>query len=606
MKSLPQRISFLALILSLTLTVPALRAQPSDFERDCAKLAAASGDDASRLHQLFDLTWKNSLRESPETATSVGVPGYNDRWTDNSLEAIARRQHDLQAPLNVLATINRGALSAGDQFNYDLFKRDYDLAVEGIRFKDEYMPITQMNGIQRDTPDTLEDSPRRSVQDYENIIARLKGIPKLVDQTIVLLEKGLAAGITPPRVTLRDVPDQIKSDATNNVDANPLTKAFTEFASGFSEGDRTRLRAEAAEALRDDVVPAFTKLHDFFAETYLPRARESIGMGDLPDGAAWYAYRAKVFTTTSKTPQEIHQIGLNEVKRIRGEMDALIASTGFKGSFAEFCQYLRTDPKFFFTNTDDLLNAYRVNAKLVDPELSRIIGKLPRLQYGVKAIPSYEAKSQTEAYYEPGSPRAGRPGYFCVNTYALDMRPKWEMQTLALHESVPGHHIQIALAQEMEGMPEFRKNAGYTAFVEGWALYCEGLGKELGRYQDPYSQFGRLTFEMWRAIRLVVDTGIHSMHWSRQQAIDYFRANSAKTEQDIVVEVDRYIAWPGQALAYKIGQLKIKELRDYATTELGQEFDERQFHDQILDNGALPLDVLDAHIRAWVAEEKAK
>src|SRR5581483_4768993 len=534
MKSLPQRISFLALILSLTLTVPALRAQPSDFERDCAKLAAASGDDASRLHQLFDLTWKNSLRESPETATSVGVPGYNDRWTDNSLEAIARRQHDLQAPLNVLATINRGALSAGDQFNYDLFKRDYDLAVEGIRFKDEYMPITQMNGIQRDTPDTLEDSPRRSVQDYENIIARLKGIPKLVDQTIVLLEKGLAAGITPPRVTLRDVPDQIKSDATNNVDANPLTKAFTEFASGFSEGDRTRLRAEAAEALRDDVVPAFTKLHDFFAETYLPRARESIGMGDLPDGAAWYAYRAKVFTTTSKTPQEIHQIGLNEVKRIRGEMDALIASTGFKGSFAEFCQYLRTDPKFFFTNTDDLLNAYRVNAKLVDPELSRIIGKLPRLQYGVKAIPSYEAKSQTEAYYEPGSPRAGRPGYFCVNTYALDMRPKWEMQTLALHESVPGHHIQIALAQEMEGMPEFRKNAGYTAFVEGWALYCEGLGKELGRYQDPYSQFGRLTFEMWRAIRLVVDTGIHSMHWSRQQAIDYFRANSAKTEQDIV------------------------------------------------------------------------
>src|SRR5581483_437248 len=223
-----------------------------------------------------------------------------------------------------------------------------------------------------------------------------------------------------------------------------------------------------------------------------------------------------------------------------------------------------------------------------------------------KAIPSYEAKSQTEAYYEPGSPRAGRPGYFCVNTYALDMRPKWEMQTLALHESVPGHHIQIALAQEMEGMPEFRKNAGYTAFVEGWALYCEGLGKELGRYQDPYSQFGRLTFEMWRAIRLVVDTGIHSMHWSRQQAIDYFRANSTKTEQDIVVEVDRYIAWPGQALAYKIGQLKIKELRDYATTELGQEFDERQFHDQILDNGALPLDVLDAHIRAWVAEEKAK
>lgn len=597
----------LAAALSLAFFAPWLAsAQPTGFEQACAKIAAGSGDDAARLHQLFDVSWQNDLRESPEMATDVGVPGYNDRWTDESLAAIARRQRDLQPPLDAINTINRAALSPGDQLNYDLFKRGLTLAIDGLRFKDEYMPITQMNGIQQDTPETLEHSPRDTVQDYENIIARLKAVPALVDQTIILLQKGLAAGITPPRVTLRDVPDQIQSDAADALDQNPLTKPFSEFPSTFPADDRARLRAEGEAALKEDVVPAFTKLHDYFAQTYLPGARESIGMSELPDGQAWYAYRAHVSTTTSLTPLQIHAIGLSEVKRIRGEMDALIARTGFHGDFHAFCQYLRTDPNFFFTNKDDLLNAYRVNAKLVDPELSRIIGKLPRLQYGVRAIPSFMEKSQTEAYYDPGSAAAGRPGYFSVNTYALNMRPKWEMETLALHESVPGHHLQISLAQEMENVPEFRKYSSYTAFVEGWALYCEGLGRELGRYQDPYSQFGQLTFEIWRAIRLVVDTGIHSMHWTRQQAIDYFRENSAKTDQDIIVEVDRYIAWPGQALAYKIGQLKIKELRAFATSELGPKFDERAFHDEVLDSGALPLDVLETRVKAWVAQLKSR
>jgi uncharacterized protein (DUF885 family) len=283
----------------------------------------------------------------------------------------------------------------------------------------------------------------------------------------------------------------------------------------------------------------------------------------------------------------------------------VIAQTGFKGTFSEFCNYVRTDPKFFFTNRDDLLNAYRVQAKRVDPELSRVIGKLPRTQYGVMAIPSYMEKSQTSAFYQPGSAQAGRPGYFNVNTYALNMRPKWEMEALAFHESVPGHHLQISLAQEMEDMPEFRKHGSYTAFVEGWALYSEGLGAEMGFYQDPYSEFGRLTFEIWRAIRLVVDTGLHSQHWTRQQAIDYFHENSAKTDQDVIVEVDRYIAWPGQALAYKMGQLKIKELRAYATRELGPKFDVREFHDHILDGGALPLDMLDQRVKAWVKAKKS-
>jgi uncharacterized protein (DUF885 family) len=300
------------------------------------------------------------------------------------------------------------------------------------------------------------------------------------------------------------------------------------------------------------------------------------------------------------TPEQIHQLGLAEVKRIRAEMDKIIQQSGFKGSFAEFCKFLRTDSKFYYKDADSLLRAYRDIAKRADPELAHLFGKLPRLPYGVKAVPAYAEESQTTAYYQPGSPQAGRPGWYFCNTYALDTRPKWEMEALSLHESVPGHHLQIALAQEMEAAPEFRKHGGYTAFVEGWGLYAESLGTEMGFYKDPYMKFGQLTYEIWRAIRLVVDTGMHSMGWTRQQAIDYFVANSSKNEHDITVEIDRYIVWPGQALAYKIGELKYKELRAYAAKELGGKFDIRQFHDQVLDNGALPLDILEKRIREWV------
>lgn len=594
----------IALALSSALVCPAQT--PTQFEQDCAKIAAAGGNDTDRLRQLFKIQWDYTLRESPEFATEAGFPGADDRWSDQSLEAIARRQRELQAPLKAVASINRANLTASDQLSYDLFKRSFEQAVEGTRFKSEYLAITQMDGVQQGVPETLEISPRNTVRDYENILARLNTLPALVDQNIILLQKGLAAGITPPRITLRDVPDQIKSQTVDDLEKNAVVKPFTEFPPQIAESDRAHLRQEAANALREKVVPAFTKLYDFMTKTYLPAARQSIGMSELPDGPAWYAFQARAQTTTDLTPPQIHDIGLAEVKRIRGEMDTVIAQTGFKGSLADFAKYIRTDPRFFYTNKDDLLNAFRVQAKLVDPELSRLFGKLPRLQYGIMAIPSYSEKSQTSAYYQPGSPEAGRPGYFNVNTYALNMRPKWEMEVLAFHESVPGHHLQIALAQEMPDMPEFRKHASYTAFVEGWALYCEGLGGELGFYKDPYSKFGQLNFEVWRAIRLVVDTGLHSMHWTRQQAIDYFRENSAKTDQDIIVEVDRYIAWPGQALAYKIGQLKIKELRAYATSELGPKFDIREFHDHILDGGALPLDVLDQRIKSWVAEKKGR
>ena len=574
------------------------------FESACDKLATDKGSDTDRLHELFKLDWEHRMVDNPEFATDVGYPGQNNRWTDNSLQAIDRRKRELQAPLKVIQSINRTRLNAADQLNYDLFKRRLDLAIEGNRFNGEFMPINQMDGVQQEAARMLEISPRTTAKDYENIIARLNAVPVLIDQTIVLLQKGLDAGITPPRITLRDVPDQVKSQMIEDPDKNPLLKAFTEFPIQIAETDRVRLRKDAEQALKEKDVPAFTKLHDFLTKTYIPGARETIGMSDLPDGKAWYAYNAHLETTTTMTPQQIHELGLSEVKRIHGEMDKVIAQTGFKGSFADFCNFLRIDPRFYYTNADDLVRGYRDIAKRVDPELPRLFGKLPRLTYGVKPVPAYSEKSQTTAYYEPGSPQAGRAGYYCVNTYALNTRPRWEMESLTFHESVPGHHLQIAMSQEMEGAPEFRKHGMYTAFVEGWGLYAESLGTEMGFYKDPYMKFGQLTYEMWRAIRLVVDTGIHSMGWTRQQAIDYFLANSSKTEHDVTVEVDRYIVWPGQALAYKIGELKIKELRAYSEKELGDKFDIRQFHDQVLDNGAVPLDVLEKRIKDWVAEKK--
>jgi uncharacterized protein (DUF885 family) len=421
---------------------------------------------------------------------------------------------------------------------------------------------------------------------------------------MVLLQKGVESGITPPRITLRDVPDQIASQMNEDPEKNEMLKPFYEFPITISETERGRLRQEAATVLKEKVVPAFGKFHEFFVNTYLPATRETIAMSALPDGKAWYAFNARTSTTTRKTPEEIHQLGLSEVKRIRQEMDKVIAEAGFKGSFTEFCEFLRTDPKFYYTDPSSLVSGYRDIVKRIDPELARLFGKLPRLPYGVKVVPAGAEKSQTTAYYQPGSPQAGRPGWYYANTYALNTRPKWEMEALSLHESVPGHHLQISLAQEMEGAPEFRKHGGYTAFVEGWGLYSESLGTEIGLYKDPYSKFGQLTYEIWRAVRLVVDTGMHSMGWTRQQAIDYFASNSSKNLHDITVEVDRYIVWPGQALAYKIGELKIKELRAFATKELGEKFDIRQFHDEVLDSGALPMDILEKRVREWVERKK--
>jgi uncharacterized protein (DUF885 family) len=347
--------------------------------------------------------------------------------------------------------------------------------------------------------------------------------------------------------------------------------------------------------------PAFEKLRNFLATRYLPACRQTIAAAALPDGPSLYAYNVRWHTTSPLSPQQIHEIGLSEVKRIRAEMDRVIASSGFTGSYDDFVRFLRTDPQFYFTDADSLVRAYRDIAKRADPELAPLFGRLPQSPYGVKVVPEGIAPSQTTAYYEPGAFAVGRPGYMYANTYRLDMRPKWEMEALTLHEAVPGHHLQISLAQELDGIPEFRKNSSYTAYVEGWALYAESLGEEMGFYKDPYSKFGQLTYEMWRAVRLVVDTGLHSMNWTRQQAIDFFTANAAKTEQDIIVEVDRYIAWPGQALGYKIGQMKIRELRAASEKQMGDRFDLRSFHDVVLGEGAVPLEVLEGLVQTWAS-----
>jgi len=582
--------------------------------------------DGQRLRQFLATDWDYWMREYPEKATGIGYPGQNARWTDYSPAAIERRNQHLRASLARLRAIDATRLTAEERLNYNLYRKQIETAIEGLRFHNDamplpgvvadnlLMPISQMSGVQQGVAEVIAIMPARNARDYEDILARLEGVPALVDQTIALLQEGMRHGWTPPRITMRDVPQQLQAQLLADPMQSSLLGAFRNFPAAVPAADRARLAERAAAAYGDKVAPAFRKLRDFLVQTYIPGCRESISASalpgapaiGLPDGAALYAYNVRWHTTTSLTPQQIHETGLAEVKRIRAEMDKVIASAGFTGSFAEFTNFLRTDPRFYFTEASALVTAYRDIAKRADPQLTHLFGVLPRLTYGVKVVPEHAAPSQTTAYYEPGSLVVGRPGWYFVNTYNLLARPKWEMEALSLHEAVPGHHLQIALAQEFAGLPDFRKHSGYTAYVEGWALYAESLGEEMDFYRDPYAKFGQLTYEMWRAIRLVVDTGMHSMGWSRQQAIDFFRANSAKTDQDITVEVDRYIVWPGQALGYKIGQLKIRELRTRAGRELGPRFDIRTFHDAVLGQGAIPLDVLEARIRAWVVQQTKK
>jgi uncharacterized protein (DUF885 family) len=597
-------------IASATLAFPLLSfAQARDSQKPSTN--AQSGA-AQKLRAFLAADWQRWMQEYPEIATHVGYPGQNDRWTDDSPAGIERRKKHLGESLATLKAIHRADLPASEQLNFDLYLELLETANEGLQFGDDpfpfrnviprnlWMPLNQMGGLQQEAADTLAMQPHQSVADYETILARLSALPAAVEQHLALLQDGLKRGYTPPKITLRDVPKQIADLTPTDALASPLLQAFTEFPPNFPEAERSRLIEKAKSIYAAGITPTFRKLHDYVATTYLPACRENIAAVALPNGAANYAFHVRWQTTTNLTPQQIHEIGVAEVKRIRAEMDKVIASAKFQGSFHDFTEFLRTDARFYYDKPDDLVNGYRIIAKRIDPGLAHLFGKLPRLPYGVCPIPDFKAPSQTTAYYQPGSPQAGRPGCYFVNTYNLHARPKYEMDALSLHEAVPGHHLQISLAQEMEDTPEFRKHVGYSAFVEGWALYSEGLGEDLGLYTDPYSKFGQLSYEMWRAVRLVVDTGMHSMNWTREQAIQFFKDNTGKTDQDITVEVDRYIVWPGQALAYKLGQLKIHELRAEAERRLGAKFNIRAFHDAVLEQGAVPLSLLEPHIRSWV------
>ena len=530
----------------------------------------------------------------------LGDRRYNDQWADRSLGAIERRHNDTQAFLRRAYAIQRSDLSTADQLNYELFRRQLQDDVDRHQFRSYLMPFSHRGGIQ--TLNNLTSRLRlETVKDFDDWLARISKIDVVVNQTIALAEQGRKTGYMAPQILMQRIPDQLSLQIVEYATESPLFSAFENLPESFSAADRERLRAAATDTIQGEVLPAYRKLDRYFHETYLPAARESIGLSELPDGRAYYEHLTRSFTTTHMTPDDIHRLGLEEVRRIRDEMEKIIAEVEFDGSFQDFLVFLRTDPQFYFDNPDDLYEAYLATSKRIDPEIVKLFGTLPRMPYGVKPIPDSIAPDTTTAYYSRPAADGSRAGIYWVNLYRPEVRPKYEIEVLSVHEAVPGHHLQLSLQQELGDIPNFRRYLGFTAFVEGWGLYSEGLGYDLGLYKDPYSRFGQLTYEMWRAVRLVVDTGIHYKGWTRQQAIDFFKDNAAKAEHDIVNEIDRYIANPGQALAYKIGQLKMLTLRERAERQLGDEFDVRAFHDELLGGGALPLDLLEQRMDAWLA-----
>ncbi|MCB2229548.1 DUF885 domain-containing protein [bacterium] len=576
----------------------------ADFQSQCSALINQKGSmtEQDRLQRCFELVWDTQMAQFPENATGSGYPRYQDRWTDWSNSAIERRKAHPSVIRTLLESFDWKSLSETDRLSIDLLARQADITEEEGTFHELLMPISQMHGVQHWVSRTLELMALEKREYRQAALARIERIPELIDQTIALMERGLARGVTPPKVCMRDVPNQIRALVTATPEDSPVLACAAKRPGGVSKSDWDSFCAEGSTLCAEKATPAFGRLLSFVEQTYLPGCTEETGWLHMPDGEAWYRFLVRRETTTDLTPDEIFEIGLSEVKRIRGEMDEVIRESGFTGSFDEFCEFLRTDPKFYYDTAEGLVTAYRDIAKRADPELAKLFGTLPRLPYGVTPIPAHLEKSETTAYYQPGAPSAGRPGYYYVNTYDLKSRPKWEMEALSLHEAVPGHHLQIARMQELEDLPEFRRQSWITAYGEGWALYSESLGSDMGFYKEPYSRFGQLTYDMWRAIRLVVDPGMHYKGWTREQAIEFFRQNSSKSLHDITVEIDRYLVWPGQALAYKIGQLRIQKLRAEAEQGLGERFDVRAFHDMILECGCVPLKVLEKRAHAWIED----
>ena len=559
-------------------------------------------DASAEFNGLLDEVWESQMADFPTFASSLGDRRYNDQWTDQSLAAVEKRHVNDREFLRRLYAIDRNELSEAEQLNFELFRRELQNDVDAYQFKAYLMPFSHRGGVQ-----TLNQTASRlrlsTVQDYEDWLVRMGKVDTVIEQTIERAERGRKDGYMAPAILMQRVPNQIATQIAELGTDSPFYEEFLEMPDTINAEEQQRLRASAVATIEKTVIPAYRNLARYFEKTYLPASRESIGLSSLPNGKSWYEFRARNYTTTRMTPEDIHRLGLEEVSRIHDEMQLIIDDVEFEGDFQAFLTFMRTDPQFYYDNPDALYEAYLATCKRIDPELVKLFGKLPRMPYGVKPIPAATAPDTTTAYYSRPAADGSRAGTYWVNLYMPEVRPKYEIEVLSVHEAMPGHHLQLALQQELGDMPNFRRFSGFTAFVEGWGLYSESLGYDLGLYKDPYSHFGALTYEMWRAVRLVVDTGIHYMGWTRQQAIDFFKDNAAKTEHDIVNEIDRYIGNPGQALAYKIGQLKILSLRASAEIRLGDKFDIRAFHDELLGAGALPLDILEQRMDAWIASQ---
>ena len=566
-----------------------------------APLSASASESA--LSTIIDEHWQWVLEQYPERRLEYGDRSGNNQWTDMSPEAFQRRYDDEGQFVQRLEQLEPATLTSDEQINRAMLLRQ--LRDNRTEFEDglHLIALNMRSGPQH-RHSMIDYLPMDSEQDYQDWLARLSALPEQLGDYRALLQEGIARERTQAQIVMSRVPAQIQNLITDDAADSPFYRAFAEMPESFDEETRETLSSSAATIIAEQINPALQELLSFLEQDYLPAARAP-GIGSLPGGKQVYSRLAQHFTTTDLTPDEIHEIGLQEVARIRSEMLAVIEEVKFEGDIAAFNTFLRTDPQFYYDTPEALLEGYQAVSKRLDPGLVKLFGKLPRAPYGVRPIPDEEAPDTTTAYYMRPAIDGSRPGWYYVNLHQPAVRPKFEMEVLSVHESVPGHHLQIALAQELTGLPEFRRNGGFTAFIEGWGLYSERLGYDMGLYTDPYSRYGQLVYDMWRAVRLVVDTGIHYFGWSRQKAIDYFLDNAAKSEADIINEIDRYIGWPGQALAYKIGQLKMLELRSKAETALGDRFDIRSFHDHMLGAGALPLDILEARMDAWLAAQLA-
>ncbi|HTR65723.1 MAG TPA: DUF885 domain-containing protein [Terriglobales bacterium] len=562
----------------------------------------ATADTAAKLHSLFDEEWEYELRTSPETATFLGDNRYNDRLDDYSAEASLADVAERRKFLARFEAIDAGGLSPQDALSLKLMIRNLREQIEGVQFKPWEMPVNQMNGPHLDLLELPTIVPLNDAHDYENYLSRLRQIPRVLEQITANMRQGMQDRLMPPRYLLEKVAAQAQEVTGKKGEASPFARPVEKFPTGVSDDDQKRLRTAILAAIDDEIIPAYTRFAAFVRDDYAPHGRTEPGVWSLPDGAARYAYDVREMTTTDLTPDQIHAIGLKQIAATEADMLALAHKLGFK-DLASLNEHIKKDRSLYATSGQQLLDLYTKYARQMEARLPELFGRLPKNKLRIVPMDPFRSKDAVPADYTEGAADGSRAGRINVNEWDPEHRLLLNVEAIAYHEGVPGHHLQISIAQELSGLPAFRRNGQYTAFVEGWAFYSERLGKEIGFYQDPYSDYGRLENEMWRAVRLVVDTGVHSKHWSREQMVDLFHRYTAMDEPNVQSEVDRYIAWPGQALAYKLGQLEILKLREEARSKLGSKFDLRAFHDEIVGDGPLPLDVLDAQVEGWIGRQ---